>query len=156
MANWETVSRLVASALQEDSALRSYASVAVIDSVADYLNESVAQAVNSGYLVLISPPDGGSVRTEAMLSGIKRRYFYFTVAIVVKNEATGRARLYGERGKGIFEVQEDVERILEHNNFSGAVDNKAGSNFDVEWSKVPLDNRAITVYTTTYTAVRTE
>ena len=157
MANWESVSRLVVAALQGNATLTSYSKITLVDSVADYLKSAAGQAVNEAYLVLVSPPtDAESYRHENLINGVKRKFFYFELAIVVKNEPSGVKRLYGERGKGIYEVQDDVQTVLEHNNFSGQVDNKAGSNFEGGWSKAGLDNRAITAYTTTYTVVKTE
>jgi|WetSurSiteA1Bulk_404760.scaffolds.fasta_scaffold138936_1 hypothetical protein len=156
MANWETVSKNVVNALRDDSVLTSYAKVEFIDSISDYVEKSVTQTVNDGYLILVSTPEGDMVRTESLLNGIKRKFFLLSLAIIVKNEPTSKGRLIGERGKGIFEVQEDVERILEHSNLSGTVDSKAGTNFDSGWTKIPVDSRAITIYTTVYTAVKTE
>jgi hypothetical protein len=136
-----------------------YAQVSLIDSINDFINkDTVAQTIANRYTVLISTPDGDVVPTpEPLLTGVKRKIFAYGIAIVVKTDAKAITRIMGKpQDRSIFEVQDDVVAALEHSNLDGLADNKAGLNFEDGWTKVPTDNKAITVYFTTYTVVKTE
>jgi hypothetical protein len=153
MTTWEDVINAVEAVLR--SAI-SYADVTKIGSAQDYIANNTAQALVKDFQILLSTPDGESQNAEPMISGLFRKRYDIGIVLIAKTEITQVGRLFGSSKKGIFEVQADIVSALEHKNLNGLVDNKAGTNFEVGWTKLPSDNKAITAYSTIYTVIKTE
>lgn len=153
MTSWEDVAKLIQSKLRS---MISYADTTIVGSAQDYIANNVAQALVKDYLILISTPEGESQNSEPMIGGLFRKRYDYEIVLVAKTDPTQLGRLFGEGKKGIFEVQTEIVSAIEHNNLGGAVDNKAGTNFEIGWTKLPNDNKAITAYSTIYTVIKTE
>ena len=153
---WEDVSKAVETALK---AAIGYAKITIVPSISDYLLSNTAQSLFDAkdISILLSAPEGDAQHVEPMISWYFRKKYEIHVVILSKTDPQSLPRLQGTGGKkGIFEVQADVVAALEHKNLSGLVDNKAGSNFEVGWRQLALENKAFTAYETTYTVVKTE
>lgn len=154
MTNWENIASAVEAKLKSSLP---YAKVALISSIAQYLEEKVGQApMEKDPLVLISPPEGSAQESEPMISGYFRRNFMIEIAVVTKSNPEALKRILGVERKGIFEIQSDIVSALEHVNLAGVADNRAGTNFEGGWSVVPQEGKGITVYSTLYTVTKTE
>jgi hypothetical protein len=153
MTSWEDVAKAIQSALR---ATISYVDTTIVGSAQDYITNNVAQALVRDYLVLISTPEGESQNAEPLISGFFRKRYDYEIVLIAKTDPAQLGRLFGEGKKGIFEVQTEIVAALEHKNLGGLVDNKAGTNFEIGWTKLPNDNKAVTAYSTIYTVIKTE
>lgn len=160
MTTWKQVAEKVRDSLQ--SAIP-YCKITIIGSFTEYIQGATNQAVIDsidGVVILLAPPSGDVYNPshQPMLSGFFRKKFEVEIAVVVKNDPQMMGRLFGPNSnkKGITDILDDIHTALEHRNLGGFTDNKAGSNFEVGWSPASNDNKAITVYTTIYTVIKTE
>ena len=153
---WGTIAAQVQAALQ--SAI-TYAKITIIGGAEEYIANQVSQAQVDSVAILIAPPRGSSYMpsNQPKLSGVFRRKYEFQILVVAKTDPNFVGRLVGVNTKvGIDQILTDVYRALEHNNFGGLMENKAGTNFEVGWSKEPLEDKAITIFSTIYTAIKIE
>lgn len=133
-----------------------YATITPFVSASDYLAGMVGQTQidSKNCVILLCPPDSGAQTDEPMIGGWFRKHFRIEIVVVVK---VAPNKLEAQPGKkGIFEIEADIRKVLEHDNLGGLADNKAGSNFEGDWSVIDNDNRALALYSTVYTAVITE
>mgnify|MGYP001320334703 CR=1 FL=1 len=128
--SWDAVLQAVKDRLKSNI---TYANVEIIGGIQEYLSGATGQAFNSReFLILLSHPAGGSQSNEPMLSGLHRKRYDIYVAIMVKTDPTTVKRMSGVSAKkGVYEVQDEIFSLLEHDNLGGLVDNKAGTNFKV-------------------------
>lgn len=156
MTTWEDIADKIRLAVISGVTYVAPSKITVINSVSDYFMSNPAQSTVDDFAILIAPPEGSSESAESRIGGWLRKSFFFEIAVISKINPNAQTRIWGEGKKGIFDVQADVVRALEHKNFGGYVDNKAGVNFEAAWSIVPLEGRAFTAYHTIYTVVKTE
>lgn len=136
-----------------------YAKITTIGSVEEYLMNNVSQALLGDISVLIGPPRGASYMpsNQPKLSGVFRRKYEFEIVVIAKNDPAMVGRLVGANSKiGIDQALVDVYNALEHKNLGGFVDNKAGTNFEGAFEKQPQEDKAVTIFTTIYTVIKTE
>ena len=136
-----------------------YTKITIIGAPEEYLMGNVAQALVEDFTVLIAPPRGASIAqgNQPKLSGVFRRKYDFQIMVVAKIAPTMMGRLTGVNTKrGSDQVMSDIYKALEHNNLSGFVDNKAGTNFEGAWDKEPQEDKAVTTFSTIYTVIKTE
>lgn len=153
---WEQVVTTIESTLK---GAVSYAKVARVGSIAEYLANATGQSIFDAkdVLILVSPPEGPAEDVIPKIGGYFIKRYDVEVAVVAKTDPTAARRLTGKGPKkGIFEVRRDVVAALEHSNLGGLVDNKAGANFESGWARVDSDSRTFTAYTTIYTVHKTE
>ena len=156
MTTWEDVAKKVRETLVARISYLNSSKITIIPSVSDYFGNNTAQTTIDDMAILISPAEGSPESTVPMIGGWFRRQFQLQIAVISKMDANATTRIWGSGKKGFFDVRADIVSALEHSNLAGFVDNKAGVNFDVPWSILPLEGRAFTGYSTIYTAVKTE
>ena len=131
--------------------------ITIVPSNTEYIEGNLGNVQIDDYAILLSVPDGGAYSAEPLLAGLKRKRFDIVITIIPKSDPATLNRMWGVGvKKGTFKIQDDVVIILEHNTLDGTVDSKAGTNFEVPWIQLETNNKAVTAYTTIYSAIKTE
>lgn len=150
---WNKIAALIKSTIK--SRFPNY-KAEIIEGGASYISGAVGQTILDNVTILIAPSENGSEERTPLLSNNFLKTYNFDIYIVIKSDPKLQDRMYGGKSDSIFTVRDNLEVLLDHNNFGNQVDNKAGTSFPVAWVPLPSDNKSFNIYHTTYIIQKTE